>query len=117
RDRRDQFVQRRTLETDKFPTAVLVPTAVTGLPWPLPVSGPLAFELTGPVTGHGGTRPTTRHVTATAAADGFSGTAATIVTFTGLSLDPPRMGFILSLADTIHLEYDFHLIRGAATGR
>src|SRR5262245_20016336 len=47
RDRRDGFIQHRTLETDRYPTAVLVPSATRGLANPLPRSGSLSFELTG----------------------------------------------------------------------
>ena len=33
-DRRDNFIKRNTLETDRFPTAEFVPTEVRGLPSP-----------------------------------------------------------------------------------
>ena len=36
RERRDRFIQGRTLETDRFPTATLVPTAARGWPSSLP---------------------------------------------------------------------------------
>ena len=33
-DRRDNYVRRNTLETERYPTVVFVPTAVRGLPRP-----------------------------------------------------------------------------------
>ena len=39
RDRRDRYLQRRTLETELYPTIELVLTELPGLPFPLPESG------------------------------------------------------------------------------
>lgn len=117
RERRDRFIQGRTLETTQFPSAQLVPTALSGLPWPLPASGSFTFTLTGDLTVHGVTRPTTWQVTAAAKDGGFSGSASTHVTFADFGMTPPRVMVVLSVADTIGLEYDFRLVPDTATGR
>ena len=117
RERRDRFIQVRTLETAQYPTARLVPTSLTGLPWPLPTTGNFDCTLTGDLTVHGVTRPTTWRVTAVAKDGGFSGTAATRVTFGDFGMTPPRVMVVLSVADTIGLEYDFHLMPDTAPGR
>lgn len=117
KERRDRFIQRRTLQTDSFPTVVLVPTALEGLPHPLPASGPLAFELVGDLTVHGVTRPTRWRVSATAEGDGFSGTATTTFTFPDFGLTKPSVAVVLTVADSIRLEYDFHLVPDSAAGR
>ena len=111
KERRDRYIQGRTLQTDQFPTAVLVPTALRGAPVPLPASGPLKLVLLGNLTIHGATRPTSWEVTGTAAGGGYMGTAHTAFTFQDFGLEPPRLAFLLSVADTIRLEYDFHLVR------
>jgi len=111
KERRDRYIQGRTLQTDQFPTAVLVPTELRGAPAPLPASGPLKFVLVGNLTIHGVTRPTTWEVTGTAAGGGYMGTAHTAFTFQDFGLEPPRLAFLLSVADTIRLEYDFHLVK------
>ena len=36
KDRRDNYIRRNTLETDRYPMAVFVPTEVRGLPFPSP---------------------------------------------------------------------------------
>ncbi len=110
RERRDGYIKRRTLETDRYPTAVLVPTALRGLPAPLPDSGALTFELAGDLTIHGVTRPTTWQVTATASHGEFSGTASTRVRFEDFGMTQPRVAIVLSVQDDIGLEYDFHLV-------
>lgn len=116
KERRDRFIQRRTLQTDSFPTTVLVPTALKGLPHPLPASGPLAFELIGDLTVHGVTRSTTWQVNAVAEHGGFSGTASTTFAFPDFGMTKPRVAVVLTVADSIRLEYDFHLVPDSTAG-
>ena len=111
RDRRDGFVQHRTIETDRFPTVELVPIKLNGLPWPLPSSGKFDFELQGNLTVHGATHSTLWKVSAEARDGGFTGTASTSFTFADFGLEKPQVMMVLSVDDTIHLEYDFHLRR------
>jgi polyisoprenoid-binding protein YceI len=117
RERRDRYVQRRILETDQYPTAVLVPTELRGVPVPLPTSGAVTFTLVGDLTLHGVTRPTTWEVHARAAPDGFTGMATTRFTFEDFGLSQPRVAIVLSVEDHIELEYDFHLVRERSAAR
>lgn len=109
-ERRDGFIQRRTLETEQYPTATLVPTGARGLPNPLPKSGSFSFELDGDLTVHGTTRPTIWQVTAQATDSGYVGTAKTHFPFGDFGLEQPKVMVVLSVEDDIRLEYDFHLI-------
>ena len=111
KDRRDGFVQRRTMETDKYPTVEFVPTEVRGFNGILPASGTLAFELLGDLTVHGSTHPAVWHVTAHADGQGVAGSAHTAFTFKDINLDQPKVPVVLSVADTIKLEYDFRFAR------
>ena len=115
RDRRDGYVRRRILESDSFPTATLAPTVIRGLPWPLPASGQAPLTLAGDLTVKGVTRPTTWNAIANFAGDTISGTAATAFTFADFGLDQPRVPIVLSVGDTIRLEYDFRLVRTPAS--
>jgi polyisoprenoid-binding protein YceI len=110
RDRRDGYVQDRLLETDQYPTVTFTPTAVRGLSASLPASGSKTFDLVGNLTVHGVTRPTTWHVTAQFNGARVSGTAWTAFTFADFGLTQPRVPVVLSVADSIRLEYDFNLI-------
>ena len=110
RSRRDGYVRGRVLETRQYPTVTLAPTAVTGLGWPLPKSGSKTFQLLGDLTVHGTTHPTVWTVTANFNGSDITGTAATGFTFTDFGLTQPRVPIVLSVADTIHLEYDFHFV-------
>jgi polyisoprenoid-binding protein YceI len=113
KDRRDGFLQRRTLETEKYPTVELVPTSIRGFNGTLPASGAATFELLGDLTVHGVTRPTVWQVSARAEGQDVAGTATTAFTFKDINLDQPKVPVVLSVADTIKLEYDFRFVREA----
>lgn len=116
KERRDRYVQARLLTTADHPTVDLVPTAVRGLNGPLPTSGARSFQLIGNLTVRGVTRPTVWRVAARFQGAKVSGTASTAFTFDEFKLTQPRVPFVLSLADTIRLEYDFEMSREAIGG-
>ncbi len=111
--RRDNYVRSRLLVTDSFPTTRLAVTGVRGLPSPLPTSGRVQFQLLGDLTVKGVTRPSTWNVTANVAGDQLTGTAATSFTFAEFQLTQPRVRVVLSVNDTIRLEYDFAMKKQA----
>jgi polyisoprenoid-binding protein YceI len=108
--RRDNFLRRSTLETTKFPDAELVPVALEGLLLPIQPGSSQTFSVRGDLTVRGVTRPTTWQVTARAEGSDVVGTAATAFTFKDFGLEQPRVPVVLSVADTIRLEYDFRLV-------
>jgi hypothetical protein len=57
------------------------------------------------------TRPTTWQVAAKRSGSDITGTGWTAFTFEDVQLAQPRVSIPLSVADTIRLEYDFHLVR------
>ena len=109
-ERRDGYVAHRTLETAQYPTVEFVPTAVNGVKLPLS-SAEQSFDVTGNLTVHGVTKPTTWHVTAKSSGGDITGTGWTKFTFADVQLAQPHVPILLSVADTIRLEYDFHLVR------
>ena len=111
REMRDRYIQRRTLETDRFPTATLVPTDFLRMRTPLPDTGSFTFELVGDLTVHGVTKSTTWLVTAVAKDGGFSGSAQTRVTFEDFGMTQPRVPILLSIEDEINLEFQFTFVR------
>ena len=111
KDRRDGFLRRRTLETEKFPTVELIPTEIRGFNGSLPASGPVTFQLLGDLVLKGVPHPTVWNVTARAEGQDVAGSASTAFTFKDVGLDQPKVPVVLSVADTIKLEYDFRLVR------
>lgn len=111
--RRDNYIKQNTLEVDQYPNAEFQPTAASGLPWPLPTSGQLQFQLEGNLTVHGVTKPVTWNVQAMVDGDRITGTATTQVTFEDFGMTPPRVPVVLSLEETITLELDFTFERAS----
>jgi polyisoprenoid-binding protein YceI len=105
--RRDGYVRRRTLEVDRYPTAVLVPNRMEGLPFPLPSEGSATFTLEGELTLHGVTAPTVWEVTATFGPRTLSGLATTTFTFETFGIAKPSVARVLSVDDDIRLELAF----------
>ena len=110
KDRRDGYVQHRTLETEQYPSVVFVPTSVNGAK--LPLGGTeQSFDVAGNLTVHGVTKPTVWHVKAKSSGNDVTGSGYTQFTFADMQLAQPRVPILLSVADTIRLEYDFHFVR------
>jgi polyisoprenoid-binding protein YceI len=110
--RRDGFIKSNTLNTSQFPSAVFVPTVVTGLPSPIPESGEGAFKLSGNMTIHGVTKPATWDVTVKRAGNQLTGTASTFIKLTDYGMTPPKVPVVLSIEDNITLELDFAMTLG-----
>ena len=64
---RDGYIQKNTLESEKFPMIEFVPKRATGLPAPMPagMGAQAGFQLIGDMTLHGVTKEATWNVVAT----------------------------------------------------
>lgn len=111
--RRDNYLRRNTLETERYPTVTFALTEARRLPFPLPQAGSVPFELVGDLT----VKEVTRRVTweATASFDGPRVTvrARTAFRFGDFDLRVPRVSVVLSVEDDIKLEADLVLRRNA----
>jgi polyisoprenoid-binding protein YceI len=110
--RRDNFIKNNTLNTAKYPTALFVPTGVTGLPASIPDSGDGTFQVTGNMTIHGVTKPVTWDVTAKKSGNQLTGTASTVIKLVDYGMTPPKVPVVLSIEDNITLEVDFTMAQG-----
>lgn len=108
---RDGYVRRNVLQTSQFPTAVFVPTQISGLPASLPTTGSVTFKLTGDLTIRDVTKPMTWDVTGTIQGDQLSATATTQFKFEDFNLSQPHVPVVLSVVDQINLEMDLVLQR------
>jgi polyisoprenoid-binding protein YceI len=111
--RRDNYLRRNTLETERHPTVTFTPAEARGLPVPLPASGSVPFELLGDLT----VKEVTRRLSWSASAS-FEGPrvvvrARTAFRFGDFGLRIPRVSVVLSVDDDIKLEADLVLRRGA----
>ena len=109
--RRDNFIKGNTLQTSRYPMATFVPTAVQGLPSPLPTSGQVTFQLLGDLTVHGVTKPVTWQVTAQFGDSTVTGDATSAINITEFGMSPPKAGPVLSIEDGLTLELAFTAAR------
>jgi polyisoprenoid-binding protein YceI len=108
---RDRFIKQTTLQTQRFPTAEFQPKEASGLPWPLPTSGEMSFQLTGDLTIHGVTQPKTWEIKAQFAPNEVTGSGTTSVTLDQFGMEKPRVASVLSIDDTVVLEIDFKAVQ------
>lgn len=106
--RRDNYLKGKSLESNKFPEVTLVPVTFDGFTEPMTPGQERKFSLVGDLTVRDVTRPTTWQVIARRQGNDIVGTATTMFTFKDFNMDQPRVPIVLSVADTIRLEYDFH---------
>lgn len=109
--RRDNYIRRNTLEADRFPTVVFVPTELRGLPFPLPHAGLASFQIVGDLTVRDATRRVTWEATATFNSESVDVRARTAFRFGEFGLSIPRVAVVLSVEDLIRLEADLLLRR------
>lgn len=112
-DMRDNYIRNRTLETDKFPDAVFVPTKIEGVPKMVPTTGQVGVRLYGNMTIHGVTHPVMFQGIATLDPRGstVNGIAKTEFKFADFNLQKPSLARLLSVEDTIRLELQFRFKR------
>jgi polyisoprenoid-binding protein YceI len=110
---RDGYVQRNTLEAEKFPNIEFVPRRAVGLPTPLPagMQAQAGFQLVGDMTMHGVTREVTWNVVATFGNDLVAGRATTTLQFPTFNLTKPSLARLMSVDDKIELEIEFRCKR------
>jgi polyisoprenoid-binding protein YceI len=106
--RRDNFIKTHALESEKFPQVELVPVTFLGLTEAIPAGQQKSFSMVGDLTVRGVTHPTTWQVIAHTQGNDIVGTASTMFTFKDFGMEQPKVPVVLSVADTIRLEYDFH---------
>lgn len=109
--RRDNYIRRRTLETDRFPVVTFVPTEIRRLPSPPPIEGTAPVDIIGDLTVRETTRRVTWGGTATFQGTRLSLVARTAFRFSDFGLTIPRVSVVLSVEDHIQVEAD--LVLGA----
>jgi polyisoprenoid-binding protein YceI len=113
---RDTYVRRNILETATYTTITFTPSVATGLPASVPAEGDLAFILHGTLALHGVNKPCAWQVKGKMNADGeFAGTATTTFMFEDYNLAKPKVARVLSVIDSITLEFVFHFVPQAGS--
>lgn len=106
--RRDNSLKKQTLETEKFPQVTLVPVSFEGFTGDIPAGQEKTFTMMGDLTVRDVTKPTKWDVVARRQGNDIVGTAKTVFTLQDFNITKPRAIMVLTVADTVRLEYDFH---------
>jgi hypothetical protein len=111
KDKRDAYIRDHTMHTDKFPTVELLPSFIKGVTGSPPTSGTRPVEVLANLKVQGNVHPTTWHGSATFNGDDVTGTISTAFTFTDIGVTKPSRAILLTVEDTVKLEYDFHFTK------
>jgi polyisoprenoid-binding protein YceI len=102
---RDNFLRNNTLQTNRYPNVVFIPTEAQGLAWPIK-DGTIEFKLIGDMTVREVTKSIPWDVKLTVTGNDAKGQATTSFKFAFFNIDQPRVPTVLSIEDNIKLEID-----------
>ena len=105
--RRDERIQEESLESDRFPLAQFVATAVEGFPATYAEGEEITFQLIGDLTIREITQSTMFELTAVLSNNGINGTATTTILMTDFGFDPPSIGNFFTVANEALITLDF----------
>jgi polyisoprenoid-binding protein YceI len=103
--RRDNFLYNNTLQTETYPLATFILTSVEGLDQPLGADE-VTFTLIGDLTIHGVTKAVSWTATAKLNDNTITGSASTTFNMADFNIQPPKVGPVISLDETVKLEAD-----------
>ena len=105
--RRDRYISRRSLESEKYPEATIFIKEIRNLPWPLPESGSAEINIIGDMNVHGVTDRIAWDTEVNFNKNKINGIAKTNFKFEKFNMDLPRVAIVLSVENNIRLELDF----------
>lgn len=103
-NRRDNWLQDNAIETNRFPEATFVATAVSGLPVTYTEGEEIGFQLTGDLTVRDVTNPVTFDVSASLTGNTLRGTATLPLQMTDFGITPPDFVNTLTVANSFSIE-------------
>ena len=106
RSQRDDWIRNNALESNKYPTAEFVATAIENAPASYTEGAEVTFQLLGDLKVRDITLPVTFDVTATFSGDTITGVATAPMQLTDFGFDPPNFANTLTVANdfTIRVE-------------
>mgnify|MGYP001406207233 FL=1 len=105
--RRDRYISRRSLESEKYPEATIFIKEIRNLPWPLPESGSAEINIIGDMNVHGVTDRIAWDTEVNFNKNKINGIAKTNFKFEKFNMDLPRVAIVLSVENNIRLELEF----------
>jgi len=92
--RRDNYIQQNSLQTDTYPNATFVSVSTQGLPASYTDGQTVHFQLTGNLTMHGKTNKEVFDVQGKVVGNTITGTATSTIYMTDFGIEPPNLANI-----------------------
>lgn len=113
RSMRDQRVRTMGLQTDTYPTATFSLSSPITLPAAVTTGKAVTVTATGPLTLHGETRTVSIPMTVQLSGSTFEAVGSISFPWSEFGMTAPSFGSFVSVANTVTMEFDLHLGRGA----
>lgn len=105
--RRDNFIQQNTLQTDSYPNATFVSVSTQGLPTSNSDGQTVHFQLTGNLTMHGQTNKEVFDVQGKVVGNTITGTATSTIYMTDFGIQPPNLANIAIAQNKVGITLTF----------
>src|SRR5229473_4372928 len=105
--RRDNFIQQNTLQTDTYPYATFVSTSTQGLPASYTDGQTVHFQITGNLTMHGQTNKEVFNVQGKVLGNTITGTATSTIYMTDFGIQPPNLANIAIAQNKVDITLTF----------
>ncbi|MEZ4863547.1 MAG: YceI family protein [Caldilineaceae bacterium] len=106
RSLRDGWIRDNALQSNKYPIAEFVATAIENAPASYTDGEEVTFQLLGDLTVRDRTQPATFDVTATLTGDTIKGVATTAMQITDFGFDPPSFANTLTVANDLTIQIE-----------
>ncbi len=105
-NRRDNYLRTNTLESDTYPFAIFIVSAVEGLEGPIADGDTVTATLVGDLTLHGVTKTVSWDAEITRDGDSFTGTATHTFLIEDYDMEKPIVGPVVSIDDEVTLNIE-----------
>jgi polyisoprenoid-binding protein YceI len=105
--RRDNYIQQNTLQTDIYPYATFVSVSTSGLPANYTDGQTVHFQLTGNLTMHGVTNKEVFNVQGKVSGNTITGTATSTIYMTDFGIQPPDLANIAIAQNKVVITINF----------
>ncbi|MBN2499987.1 MAG: YceI family protein [Anaerolineales bacterium] len=106
-EQRDASLRKYWLESEQYPLATFIPTALTGLPSSYQEGREVSFTVTGDLTVHGVTRQITFDVTVNVNDEQLSGQAIGYLLMPDFDIVPPSIAGVLQAEELVTIKFEF----------
>ena len=110
-NRRDDYMKRKSLESNTYPTASFQITKINNLTYPIPENQKLDFELIGTLTIREISKEVSWDVSGKFDGTKLTGLAKTEFKFGFFEIEIPKVFVVVSVKDLIQLEIEFEAIK------